>query len=366
MTEKLNIAIVAPNLSGKGGTETVLTKVINHKEYQKKINFKLFLSDGTRFSDWLFFLDVPKENIIVNKRSGFFKQVEKIKFFIKSKDDIILALGPKTVLLAWLIRILFFKKYIIVSWIHFSIQSSPVKRATLLKLADWHLAISKGITNQLINIGVNEKKIYTVFNPVEKSDVTILPSNSSIYNITYIGRMMYGGQKNIHFLIDSLARLNKKNRYVINFFGDGERDELQKIKKYCDDVLSENINVKFHGWVSNPWSEIKSTDVLVLTSSYEGFGMVLAEAISRGIPVVSTNAPVGPSDIIKDGINGFLVGLEDASEFAMTLDYAIQYFKKIDRKIIKESINFLYSENFYKRIENAINDFISKNKQAKK
>lgn len=360
MTEKKNISIVAPNLSGKGGTETVLTKVINHKRYEKNIDFKLYLSDGTKFNEWLYYLDVPNENIIINKKSGFFKIVDKINFFIKNQDDVILALGPKTVLLAWLIRLLFFKKYTIVSWIHFSIQSSPVKGANLLKLADRHLAISTGITNQLINIGVKEEKIYTVFNPVEKSDDTIYPSNSSIYNITYIGRLMYEGQKNIHFLIDSLARLNKKNTYIINFYGDGEQEELNKIKQLCDDSLSENITVKYHGWVSNPWSEIKSTDVLVLTSSYEGFGMVLAEAISRGVPVVSTNAPVGPSDIIKDGINGFLVDIGETNEFAAKLDYAIHYFKKTDRKIIKDSIDFLYSENFYKRLDSAFNDFIGK------
>lgn len=356
MTKKKNIVIVAPNLSGKGGTETVLSKVLNFRDFGSKINMKIFLSDGTKSDEWLSKLNINQENIIINNKKGIGKAFEKIKFFIFSNDDVILALGPKTVLLAWLVRLCLFKKYKIVSWIHFSLCNSNVKNVQLLKLADYHLAISTGIVDQLQKMSVNEKRIYIVFNPVEKSLDVIPASKDNVGRIVYIGRLMLEGEKNLKFLIQALSRLPKTNNYIVDFFGDGE--DKEKLIKYCADNLSENISVTWHGWVEHPWEKITNADILVLTSQHEGFGMVLAESISRGMPVVSTNAPVGPKDIVVNGKNGFLVELGNLNEFAKQMDFAISYFKSSDREEIKDSIDFLYDDSFYSRIKKAFEDIL--------
>lgn len=346
-----HITIIAPNLSGRGGTETVLTKVINHAHYERDIDFKLFLSDGTLDKKWLTQLKIPKKNIILNYSQGLMKVIKKINFLIFNNDDVILALGPKTVALARIIRIFFFKKYKIVSWIHFSLENGPVKHAGLLKLADQHLAISTGIVDQLVSIGVSTKKIYKIYNPVERQPSVISVSKDNIRRIIYVGRLTYYGQKNLQLLINSLANLPQDKKYKIDFYGDG--DDALKIKKLCMDILSENITVYWHGWVADPWDSITEADILVLSSTYEGFGMVLAEAISRGLPVVSTDVPVGPNDIIKDYENGFLVELDNVNEFAKKIDYAIEYFHNKDKAEIKKSISHLYSEAYYSRLSYA-------------
>ncbi|MFT9033234.1 MAG: glycosyltransferase [Leuconostoc mesenteroides] len=350
------IGIVAPNISGKGGTETVLTKVINFDGFKEKVEFELFLSDGTKDYSWLNELKINKRNISINNHNGFRKIIKKITFFIRSSDDMILALGPKTILLAWIIRLIFFKKYKIVSWIHFSLVNGPVKHVNLIKYADYHFAISTGIVNQLLDMGVNRQKIFKIYNPVEKVSAVVQVSKDNIRRIVYVGRMTYFGQKNLKFLIDALSKLPKNRYYELNMYGDGE--DVYKLKDYCSKILTENINVRWHGWTQNPWEKIELADVLVLTSIYEGFGMVLAEAISRGVPVVSTDAPVGPSDIVQNGKNGFLVEIGDVDNFASKVNCAVDCFHSVDKKEIKQSISYLYSESFYPRFKGALSQIL--------
>ncbi|MBZ6001563.1 glycosyltransferase [Leuconostoc gelidum] len=358
MKDKIpTIMVVAPNLSGKGGTETVLTKIINYEKYEVNMTFKLFLSDGTTDEDWLTQLKLKKKNLYLNKYHGFRKNLKKITFFIFNRDDLILALGPKTILLAWIVRIAFFKKYKIISWIHFSLVNGHVKHANLLKLADKHLAISTGIVQQLMDMGIDHQKIYKIYNPVEKEDTTIPVSGDDIRRIVYVGRMTYDGQKNLNFLMKAMSKLPQYLTYELDMYGDGQ--DIDRLKNYCINILDDNIQVNWYGWVDNPWTAIQEADILVLTSTYEGFGMVLAEAISRGLPVVSTDAPVGPSDIIKNGENGFLVELENIDDFAYKMNYAIEYFHNMDKLMIKRSISQLYEDSFYPRLENALSSMLN-------
>ncbi|WP_141214606.1 glycosyltransferase, partial [Acinetobacter baumannii] len=87
-------------------------------------------------------------------------------------------------------------------------------------------------------------------------------------------------------------------------FGDGDLYPL--IQSYLEgNGLTQSVEV-IRG-VSNPDLIYKDAYGLILTSSLEGFGMVLVEAISRNIPCVSFDVPCGPRSIIKNGVNGFLV-----------------------------------------------------------
>ena len=76
------------------------------------------------------------------------------------------------------------------------------------------------------------------------------------------------------------------------------------------------------GSISNPLSLIEESDLLVLSSSYEGFGMVIVEALSLGKTVVSTDCPSGPSEILGDNEFGYLCKVNDPSELAERIEYA--------------------------------------------
>ena len=76
--------------------------------------------------------------------------------------------------------------------------------------------------------------------------------------------------------------------------------------------LGLSADVWFAGFRANPYAYMRAADVFVLSSAYEGFGNVIVEAMAVGTPVVSTDCPHGPSEIIRDGQSGLLAAVGDA------------------------------------------------------
>lgn len=113
-------------------------------------------------------------------------------------------------------------------------------------------------------------------------------------------------QKNQKLLIDAFAIMHKDfSEYSLIIYGDGS---LRKdLENYARKILTED-SFEFRGNSSHLLEEIKDAALFVMTSDYEGVPNVLIEAMSAGIPVVSTDcAPGGAAALIKDGINGYLV-----------------------------------------------------------
>jgi glycosyltransferase involved in cell wall biosynthesis len=80
-----------------------------------------------------------------------------------------------------------------------------------------------------------------------------------------------------------------------------------------------NANIFAFDATSNIFAKYISSSILVLTSLHEPFGLVLPEAMSCGVPVVSFDCPYGPADIITDGVDGFLIKNRNIDDFANCL-----------------------------------------------
>ena len=78
--------------------------------------------------------------------------------------------------------------------------------------------------------------------------------------------------------------------------------------------LTENVDLP--GFVSNPYAYMAQAQVFTLSSIYEGFGNVVAEALAAGTPVVSTDCPSGPAEILDQGKFGQLVPVKDSTALA--------------------------------------------------
>ena len=121
-------------------------------------------------------------------------------------------------------------------------------------------------------------------------------------------------------------KLLKGHRLQLNILGDGEL--RQKLENLTQD-LGIHHQVSFLGFQQDPFSHIRKADIFVLSSRWEGFGNVLVEAMALGIPVVSTDCPHGPAEIIKDDQTGLLTPTENPRALA----YALQ--RLIDDRVLR-------------------------------
>jgi glycosyltransferase involved in cell wall biosynthesis len=122
--------------------------------------------------------------------------------------------------------------------------------------------------------------------------------------------------KGFDYLIDALVAVRKTVPAHLWIVGEGEeRSALElKIKR-----LGLEGCVRLVGFQENPFKYMAAADVFVLSSLYEGFGNVIVEAMACGVPVVATNCPYGPGEIIEDGKNGILAPPADAAALAAAI-----------------------------------------------
>ena len=109
--------------------------------------------------------------------------------------------------------------------------------------------------------------------------------------------------------------------WVLKIFGSGEKYDYVN---NC--IIESNLEkvIEIHEPTSDIQQEYLNSSIFVLSSRYEGLPMVLLEAMSCGLPVVSYDCKCGPKDIIKDGIDGFLVREGDIDDLARKIMLLIE------------------------------------------
>lgn len=351
----MSFSIIAPVLSGKGGTETVISKVLSSSRIKdNKIKTTLFLAGGTYSAEWL--NNIAADSLInIKTKNKLLKLLKYIHYLLHTDDDLLLVLSTKLIVLAYWIKKIFRRKYIITSWIHFSLNDEPEVHTKDLHYADAHLAISSGIKRQLLALGISQNIIYTIYNPVTPNKQVI--SQSKQTKFVFIGRILFNGQKNLKELIDGLALLPNKN-WQIKMIGTGP--DFQK----CQDYIAEEYpdlkkSFIWVGWVEDPWAYVDEANLLLLTSKFEGFPMVMLEALSRGLPCLSSDCPTGPDDIIQTGINGALYQLGNLSDFTDKVKYLLTDVHFDPIKVKKTIVNFYdqsYEMNFLKVLDEVKTD----------
>ncbi|MGY6162078.1 glycosyltransferase [Paraburkholderia strydomiana] len=141
------------------------------------------------------------------------------------------------------------------------------------------------------------------------------PADSFIVSVARLDE----GQKDHKTLLRAYAQLRERGRCsaALVLIGEGrDRGELEQLAR----ELGIAPSVHFLGFCANPSPYIRQAELLVLSSRYEGFGMVLGEAMALGTPVLSTDCPTGPRDLLEGGKAGLLVPPGDVDAMALAME----------------------------------------------
>lgn len=340
----MKILINVPYTGGRGGLETVLINILNTNFSSEH---EIILHTGnTPYKEW--FDSIPdsvtkimcKSNKLIDRLHSLYQVLKK------NKDiDVIIDTGRgRSIYADYMLRKVMNRKFRIISWYHLSLNAYETQKK-YFKYADSFLAISSEIKDQLLEIGIPENKINLIFNPVLPKKAIPLSENE-VFKFAYVGRL-HEEQKNLKELFTGLSILDPKS-YQLDIYGEGPQIEEQKC--WAEEM---KVNANWHGWFKNPWEEVEKNGVnaIIMTSNYEGFSMVMCEAISMGIPVLSSDYVSGPRDIIKDGVNGYLYHLHDIDDFVSKLKMMMDKGRNWNQEEIQQSISYAYLDNYIKNLD---------------
>lgn len=235
---------------------------------------------------------------------------------------------------------LFYKKYKPLYSIH-STPSVSFKNRILVKRIfinmlykhflskDKIITVSNGIKQELKDM-YNLSNIQVIYNPVDIEKINKLSEelvddiyfSNKCFNIVAVGRLVK--HKGFHRLIIAMSELVKENSNVcLYIIGDGD------LKNELNDLINKlklDKNVSIIGFKNNPYKYMKNCDVFILSSLWEGFGIVIAEAMSLGLPVISSNCKFGPSEILDDGKYGILYNIENMETCKKEIVRSLRFF----------------------------------------
>jgi glycosyltransferase involved in cell wall biosynthesis len=133
-------------------------------------------------------------------------------------------------------------------------------------------------------------------------------------------------QKDFALLLRAFARIRRERAARLLILGEGrERPRLTQLAK----ALGVADSVDLPGFVPNPYAHMTRANLFVLSSRYEGLGNVVIEALACGCPVVSTDCPSGPAEVLDRGRYGRLVPVGDPAALAQAILAALE--EPVDR-----------------------------------
>jgi len=195
--------------------------------------------------------------------------------------------------------------------------------ARAYRTADLVIALSQGVAGVLRqNVRPEPRPMLVISNAGYDTDLPLKLSQPapfvrpSRFLIVACGRLHQ--QKAYPDMLRAVARVRDIHGVDAELWIMGVGPEEQHLRSIVSDLGLSGL-VRFLGFVPNPYAVMRHADVFLLTSHWEGFGNVIVEAMSCGLPVVVTDCPYGPSEIVRDGIDGRLVSVGDIEGIAGAL-----------------------------------------------
>lgn len=303
---------LANSLSDRGWQVTLVVLHLNHAVRQKELK-----------------KDV--ELVVLRKNHARTAAIALARFVRQREPEKILVFNHQLAILLVLLRAAFRLEFKIIAR---NINTLSQKKATessfwhkhivqgatklLYRKVDQIIAQSKGMADDLVVFyGVPRGKIVTIHNPINSTieNYQLAKSAEKKDYLLCVGRLE--SQKAFHYAIAAFAAIAPDYPVLrLKIVGKGTLE--QDLKKQAHD-LGVGDRVDFEGYKTEMIPYYQGARATLLTSLYEGFPNVLVESIALGTPVVAFDCPSGPSEIVVDGENGYLVSYQDESVFVDTI-----------------------------------------------
>lgn len=211
------------------------------------------------------------------------------------------------------------------------------------------ICVSAGVFKAVSLLSKREKKLLIIYNPIIGQNFFTRAAETFSLPTNFIGKKIISGcgriehQKGFDLLIAAFELTLKKipdARLVI--IGDGSKKE-NIISQARNLGIDDKIYIT--GLLKNPLPYIKASSLFVLSSRYEGFGNVLAEALSLNCKCVSFDCPSGPYDILDGGKYGQLVPPEDVQCLSVAMIRDLANPSNIDEALLTEHIRKFKTSN---------------------
>jgi glycosyltransferase involved in cell wall biosynthesis len=365
MRNKRIVLFTIPTLDALGAQRVLLT-ILKFIKFDENFEIKLLVISKT--GD--FKHDIPS-HIEVISVEDYIIGIPKIRVFelliygyylalCRIKPSIVISFVPFTNFACYFPKLLFKMKYKLIVSEHAHVSgaiSDPenmgnyfqkvylkfFKRVYNSKLVNKIIVIAQESKDDLELVHkVQRSKMVLINNPLDldyiKSRALLKPEVDWFVNFTdngnfviiNSGRLVF--QKRQDLLIKAFARVYEKFKNVrLVILGGGDETTLVNVIR---EHKLESV-VKLAGFQSNPWSFIAQSNLFVLSSFWEGLPCVIAETMVLKIPIISTNCPSGPTEMLENGRLGLLSKTNDIDDLANKIEEAMLHYDHMVAKADK-------------------------------
>jgi glycosyltransferase involved in cell wall biosynthesis len=314
--KKIKVLILAKDIDG--GTGTYIKDLLNLK---KLFQISLVIINPPSYRR----LNIKNKYIFPYKNpERYFFSFYNIVFFVKElffiknvlskiDPDIILSIDAHSNIIAQLLK--YRNKFKTILTTHIYLKNTIERKSTHIfnyflkksitffyNQADLLVGVSKGVSSSLKHDFNIKKPIITIYHGVKSNKFPKIKRNNSNQIITVC---RFDKQKDLPTLINAFKIVNTtvpNSKLMIIGDGPEKKNTLQLILK-----LELTNSVRLISWKNNIDDYLKKADIFVLSSYYEGFSYSILEAMNCGLPIVSTNSPFGPKEILQNNKYGILV-----------------------------------------------------------
>lgn len=340
----MTISFFLPDLRGGGAERVMLDLAQEFAQLGHEVEFVLMRPEGeflaeARAKHSIFDLDAPRARNVVPALARYLRH--------RRPDALIAAMWPLTALAPIAARIARFPGKVLVSE-HAILSRQYAQRGRLhgltlrlsafvgYRLASARVGVSRGTCADMAALSrMPQDRFETIHNPVRPTTAPAPKALETATNLWGTGgpRILTVGnlkpEKNHALLLRAFALLPHPEARLM-LLGQGQNEAALR---GLAAELGIAERVIFAGFHPDPAPFYATADLFVLSSDHEGFGNVIVEALSFGLPVVSTDCPSGPAEILENGKYGRLVPVSDAASLARAMDAALD--SPIDRDALR-------------------------------